>query len=653
MQYNDIQKKAVAHGDGPMLVLAGPGSGKTAVITGRTAQLIQNGISPSSILVVTFTRAAAAQMKGRFLKMTGRESTPVTFGTFHGVFYGILKHAYRINGSNILADNTKLGLLREILDHNYPDAGQEADLPSQVAREISQVKGGKMDVTHFYSGVLPQEIFRKVYELYDSWKQENRMLDFDDIITKCYELFTKRPDYLAKWQKKFRYLLVDEFQDISPLQYEIVRMLAAPENNLFIVGDDDQSIYRFRGASPGIMLKFPEDYPGAKVIALEENYRSTPEILAAAGSLVAHNHKRYSKNIRPVNPSGEPVVYQHFEDSRKECIHLAQSLRKENEKGTPFEEMAVLFRTNVGCREAVEQLMAYQIPFTMGDVLPCIFDHWIARDIFAYMDLGAGSRKRGDFLRIYNRPNRYISRDAFYDPVISFENLYIYYEDKEWMCRRVEQLEADLDMVGRLAPYGAINYIRREIAYDEYVREYAGARNIPVEDLMQVLDELMESARNYTSYEEWKQAIADYREKLEQQKKRRNREPEGVTVATLHASKGMEYDHVYILDVNEGIIPYHKAVLDADLEEERRMLYVGMTRARHLLHLYSVSERYEKKTDPSPFLKEIFGDGSGAGERTVTRGGITGGRFYQQKQESELQRSGIHDRSLSEQYHFR
>ncbi|MGN0434982.1 MAG: ATP-dependent helicase, partial [Bilifractor sp.] len=276
MQYNSSQLKAIEHGDGPALVLAGPGSGKTAVITGRTVRLIQNGISPSSILVVTFTRAAAAEMKERFLKMTGRSASPVTFGTFHGIFYGILKNTYRISGSNILADARALQLLREILDHTCPDT-QEADLPSSVAREISQVKGSRMDISHFYSGVLPTDAFRKVFRAYENWKRDNRMLDFDDIITRCYELLTTRHDILSLWQQKFRYILVDEFQDISPLQYEIIRLLALPENNLFIVGDDDQSIYRFRGANPDLMLNFPKVYPGCQVIALEENYRSTPE----------------------------------------------------------------------------------------------------------------------------------------------------------------------------------------------------------------------------------------------------------------------------------------------------------------------------------------------------------------------------------------
>ncbi|MCC6094348.1 MAG: ATP-dependent helicase [Eubacterium sp.] len=608
MQYNPSQQKAVAHGKGPMLVLAGPGSGKTAVITGRTVQLIKNGISPSSILVVTFTRAAATEMKERFLKIAGNSSSGVTFGTFHGIFYGILKNTYRINGSNILADTRKLQLLREILDHTCPQS-QEADLPASVAKEISMVKGSRMDVNHFYSGVISADAFRRVFRAYEDWKRENCMLDFDDIITRCHALLTEHPDILKRWQQKFAYILVDEFQDISPLQYEVVRLLALPENNLFIVGDDDQSIYRFRGASPDLMLNFPKAYRNASVIALEENYRSTPEILHAAGNLIRHNRRRFPKNISAAKASGSPVSVAVFDNPRQECMQMARQIRQAHEDGAEYEETAVLFRTNMGCREAVEQLMAYQIPFRMGDAMPCIFDHWIARDILAYMELGAQSRerrgRRSDFLRIYNRPNRYFSRSAFMDPVVTYESLYQYYEDKDWMVRRMDELETNLRMLSHLAPYGALHYIRSEIGYETYVKEYAAQRNIPSEELLQILDELTESARNYQTFDQWKQSMEQYREKLERQQSRNASENHGVMVSTLHASKGMEYDSVYILDVNEGIIPYHKAVLDADLEEERRMLYVGMTRARRDLHLCFVKERYEKRTDPSRFLREI------------------------------------------------
>jgi DNA helicase-2/ATP-dependent DNA helicase PcrA len=603
MQFNEAQQRAVQHRDGPMMVLAGPGSGKTAVVTGRTCRLIEEGISPSSILVVTFTRAAAAEMKERFLRQRGEASTAVTFGTFHGVFFGILRHTYSISGGTVIGEQQKLSLLKELLQQLYPGAEQEADLPSQVGREISQIKGSGLSPENYYSGVLPQEVFRKVYASYEKWKQENRRMDFDDIIVRCWRLLSGRPELCRAWQNKFRYLLVDEFQDISPMQYKIVKLLAQPRNNLFIVGDDDQSIYRFRGANPELMLRFPKEFPGCQTVTLDRNYRSTPEILETAGKLIAVNRKRFPKTIHAVRGHGEPVRLEIFSNPRKECIHLAREIRREKESGTDFDKIAVLVRTNSGCREAVEQMMAWQIPFSVREMLPCIYDHWIAQTLFAYMRLGAGSRKRTDFLRIYNRPNRYFSRDAFLAPEISFDSLFRYYQDKAWMMKRAAKLEDDIHVLGRLAPYGQVIYIRREIGLDDYVKEYAGERGIPEEELLQVLDELSESARNYPTWDAWQKGIEEYREKLQAQGQK-GKEASGVCLSTLHAAKGMEYDSVYILDVNEGVIPYHKAVLDADLEEERRMLYVGMTRARLRLHLYAVRERYEKKADLSRFLRE-------------------------------------------------
>lgn len=603
MQFNEAQQRAVQHRDGPMMVLAGPGSGKTAVVTGRTCRLIEEGISPSSILVVTFTRAAAAEMKERFLRQRGEASTAVTFGTFHGVFFGILRHTYSISGGTVIGEQQKLSLLKELLQQLYPGTEQEADLPSQVGREISQIKGSGLSPENYYSGVLPQEVFRKVYASYEKWKQENRRMDFDDIIVRCWRLLSGRPELCRAWQNKFRYLLVDEFQDISPMQYKIVKLLAQPRNNLFIVGDDDQSIYRFRGANPELMLRFPKEFPGCQTVTLDRNYRSTPEILETAGKLIAVNRKRFPKTIHAVRGHGEPVRLEIFSNPRKECIHLAREIRREKESGTDFDKIAVLVRTNSGCREAVEQMMAWQIPFSVREMLPCIYDHWIAQTLFAYMRLGAGSRKRTDFLRIYNRPNRYFSRDAFLAPEISFDSLFRYYQDKAWMMKRAAKLEDDIHVLGRLAPYGQVIYIRREIGLDDYVKEYAGERGIPEEELLQVLDELSESARNYPTWDAWQKGIEEYREKLQAQGQK-GKEASGVCLSTLHAAKGMEYDSVYILDVNEGVIPYHKAVLDADLEEERRMLYVGMTRARLRLHLYAVRERYEKKADLSRFLRE-------------------------------------------------
>ena len=248
MKRNPSQSRAIAHLSGPVMVLAGPGSGKTSVIVERTAYMTGEGqIPPENILVVTFSRAAAKEMKERFLKFTGQSATRVTFGTFHGVFYGILRQAYGFTAANILSEEEKSGILKELILNYGGDLAEEGDFPEEIAKEISVVKGNRISLEYYYSSCCPDEVFRQIYSGYCQTCQARRKLDFDDMLLYCYELFVQRKDILAAWQNKFQYILVDEFQDINQLQYDIVRMLAKPQDNLFIVGDDDQSIYHFRG----------------------------------------------------------------------------------------------------------------------------------------------------------------------------------------------------------------------------------------------------------------------------------------------------------------------------------------------------------------------------------------------------------------------
>lgn len=606
MNYNEAQRQAVEHLNGPMMVLAGPGSGKTAVITGRTCRLVEQGIPADSILVVTFTRAAAREMKERFLKRMRQKSSRVTFGTFHGVFYGILKHAYRLSGQNILSEEQKQRLLKELAHTYCRDIDDEEELIANLNREIGMVKNNRVELEHFYSTACPEETFRVLYRSYEDWKRKNRMLDFDDIMVWCFELFQKHPEILALWQKKFHYILIDEFQDINPIQYDIVRMLANPEDNLFIVGDDDQSIYRFRGARPEIMLHFPNDYPNTKRVTLDINYRSSGAIVRQAGKLIAHNEKRYQKNMTASHGRGKAVSLREYENVKEELLDVMDGVRNAVKSGVPYEEIALLFRTNAASRMAVEQLIADNIPFQMRDRLPNLYDHWIARDLLTYLKIGMGSRKRSDFLQICNRPNRYLARDAFENATVSFEALYDYYEGKEWMCRRIEKLEQDLQMIGRMTPFGAVNYIRYAMGYEEYLKEYASYRRVKPEEFLDRLDELQELSRGYRTTQEWFRHIEEYRETLAREARKKQQEKEGVTVSTLHSVKGLEYDCVYILDIVEGVIPYQKAVLEEDIEEERRMFYVGMTRARKELTLCTVRERFDRKTEPSRFLEELM-----------------------------------------------
>ena len=613
MAFHESQLQAIRHKDGPMLVLAGPGSGKTTVITHRIQYLVEEyRVEPGSILVITFTKAAAQEMKQRFQTLVEGRRFPVSFGTFHAVFFSILKYAYHYDASNIIREEQRIQIIRELMERYHVDVEDEADFVSGILSEISAVKGEMIDLNHYYSKNCSEELFKKLYQGYMEILLRQRLLDFDDMLVMCYELFTQRKDILAAWQQKYRYILVDEFQDINRVQYEIVRMLAAPENNLFIVGDDDQSIYRFRGAKPEIMLGFTKDYPQAKQTLLGINYRSTAQIVEAAGRLIRHNKTRYAKKIHANRGQGRPVVTAVWEDARAETKGIVEELQDYVRMGYRWSDMAVLYRTSLEPRLLMERLMEYNIPFRMRDTLPNLYEHWIARDICAYIRMAiddlakSGRARRTDVVRVINRPKRYVNREALEGVEISWNGVKSWYQDKGWMVERIEQLEYDLRMIGKLAPVAAVNYIRKGVGYDEYLREYAEYRRMKPEELLEVAEQLQESAAGFDSAQEWFSHMEEYGKQLKEQAKRLEKDTNCVLLMTMHSSKGLEFPVVYILDANERVTPHHKAVLEADLEEERRMFYVAMTRAKERLHVCYAKERYGKEQQRSRFIDEYL-----------------------------------------------
>lgn len=610
MNLNKSQIKAIRHDKGPMLVLAGPGSGKTLVITRRTQNLIEEyGVNPANILVITFTKAAASEMKVRFHKLTGGWAKGVNFGTFHAIFFTILKYAYNFNGSNIIKWDQKYQIFKEIIQNLELDVDDEKEVVSNMMSEISAVKGERMDISHYHSINFSDNHFKVIYDSYEEGLRKANLIDFDDMLLLCYELLSKRKDILEQWQKRFKYILIDEFQDINQVQYDIIKMLALPENNLFIVGDDDQSIYRFRGAKPEIMLNFNKDYSGADIVNLDTNYRSTKSIVNAAAKVIKNNNNRYPKNIHTNNEEGSKPIIKTFKDIKEENDQVVKKVIEYSKKGTLYSEMAILYRTNTQPRSLATKLLEYNIPFYMKDNIPNIFEHWISKNIIAYIQLARGHRQRKLFLEVMNRPNRYISRKVLTKQDIKLDELREYYKDKNWMVDRINKLEYDLKLMRKMSPYAAINYIRKGIGYDDYLKEYASERRIKEEELFELLDELHEGSREYKTFEDWLLHIKEYKEELKLQLKKEKKEMgDSLTMATMHSSKGLEFKVVFIIDANEGIIPHHKAVLDEDLEEERRLFYVAMTRAKEELYIYSVKKRYNKELDCSRFVGEIMLD---------------------------------------------
>lgn len=605
MNFNKSQQTAIRHKDGPMLVLAGPGSGKTAVITQRTINLIHEyGVDPSNILVITFTRAAAQEMKHRFLRAMGEEKSRVTFGTFHAIFFMILKLAYHFENSNIVSEEQRYLLMREIISYHRLEYQDENEFIGELLSEISRVKNERIPLEHFYSSHCGEEIFRKIYQAYDRRLKDSRLIDFDDMLTYTYDLFSQRPDILSAWQKKYRYILIDEFQDINAIQWEIMKMMAAPRNNLFIVGDDDQSIYRFRGSKPEIMLGFTKEYPDTKVVNLNVNYRCAPSIVKAAGKLIAYNEERFPKEIIADSKTQETVRFSLFEEQREENAFIIADIQKAQQAGIPLSEIAVLFRTNTQPRLLMEQMLSCNLTFRAKDRIPNVYEHWIAKDFFAYIRVAQGSDKRADFLTIMNKPNRYIGRNSLCEPQVAFDEWIRMYDEQPWIAERIEKLWHDTRLLNTMSPYAAINYIRRGIGYDDYIADYADYRNVNKEDLYEVADEIQSSAKGYQTLEEWFDHIDAYKRQLERMAKQENANAESVTLATLHSAKGLEFSQVYLIDVNEGIMPYKKAVLKQDIEEERRLFYVGMTRAKERLTICSVKKLRNKEVETSRFIRE-------------------------------------------------
>ena len=616
MKLNRGQDEAIKHGNGPCMVLAPPGSGKTLIVTERTRYLIEeSGVRPDQILVITFTRYAAREMKERFERMTAGKNYPVTFGTFHSIFYGILKCAYGIGANNLMSEKESSVLLQEVLDQtdieSTPEVEDEEELVRELLREVGMVKNGLCHLKDFHSKYLTQDEFAEVFRSYEHQKKELKKFDFDDMLVQCYALFRKKPEILQGWQKRFQYILIDEFQDINRVQYEVIRMLAAPRYNLFVVGDDDQSIYGFRGAKPELMLYMKQEFPSLRTISLTVNYRSTEFITGAAARVILHNDTRFYKRVQSFRGRGQNVHVQEVLDEQEEAQYVTEEIQKKLDQGIKPGEIAVLFRAAVQARMISEILSEHRIPFEMRDYVTNFYRHFIVKDIMAYLQLAAGKRDRSLFLTICNRPLRYLARNSMENRQVNFEDLRKFYCDKDWMLDIIDQFDVDVRMMKNMAPYAAIQYIRKKIGYDDFLKEYAEKHQISWKQLMDVMAELEERSKNFKSYDEWEIHIAKYTQELEEQqakaRKIKGERENKVQLMTIHSAKGLEFEDVFVIHANEGEIPHQKAEKKDEIEEERRLFYVALTRAKNNLCISYITQKNGNSIKPSRFVEELLG----------------------------------------------
>ena len=613
---NENQLKAVEHVDGPCMVLAGPGSGKTRVITYRIANMVVNkDIKPTSILAISFTKASSMEMKNRALALSNDfRMNKVTYGTFHSVFFRILRYFENYNIESILDEKTKRIGLKNILKGLNIENADDDETIGQVINEISYVKNELMDKRDFKSELLTNDEFIKVYNYYEEYKEQINKIDFDDMLIKTYELLKNNKSALDRVRSAYRYILVDEFQDINKVQFEALKLIANPNNNIFVVGDEDQSIYGFRGSRPDFLLEFEEYFLNTNKVLLDINYRSKGEIIDIANRLIEKNENRYEKVIKCGQGNGANVNYISPEDSEEEAVYIAKDIKdKIQEDYTEYTDFAVIYRTNIQSRALVDVFMDMRIPFVVKDSIVTIYDHWAAQDILSYLRIGVNPNSNKDWIRIINKPFRYISKDNlnlikdepdFINALINKCDLH------PKQVKTINDLDIDISYVKGLNPKNAISYIRTTLDYDRYILDYCTNRKIKTNGLIEILNELESSATNFKTIQEYLDHIERVKSEIVDNKN--NKETDGVIFTTMHSAKGLEFKNVYIIGANEGTIPHEKSYEIDDeekkndqIEEERRLMYVAITRAEENICISSPINKYGKRVSKSRFVEDI------------------------------------------------
>ena len=628
---NEMQRRAVFQAEGPVLILAGAGSGKTRVLTHRIAYLTEELMVPAyHILAITFTNKAAREMKERVESLVGEAAGSMWISTFHSACIRILKrHSRELgydNGFTIYDPEDQKAVIRRIFkEQNIND---KMFTPRSVLAAISNAKDelqGPVAYAQQVRGDVFKEKIAMIYRLYQQILQENQAMDFDDILGKTVELFRNNPEILEYYQEKFRYIMVDEYQDTNTAQYQLVRMLAARYRNLCVVGDDDQSIYRFRGANIRNILDFEKDFPDALVIRLEQNYRSTGNILTAANGVIAHNESRKAKRLWTEQGDGEKITLLQTWNEEEEAEAILRQIQKMKQSGRPYKDMALLFRTNAQSRALEERLVVHNIPYRLFGGTP-FYQRKEIKDILCYLRLIANDRDYVAAGRIINVPSRGIGD-------VTWERLrQLAAEREQGVCAAIEDCAASPGLsraAGKLRLFAEqvrqwrqeredyslsdlINQIMEDVDYAGYLQKEDQGKP---EEREQNIEELLNRAAQYEETSEEPSlegfldelalvaAIDSYEE-----------EAEAVSLMTLHSAKGLEFPVVFMTGMEDGTFPGYMSIVSEEedpesMAEERRLCYVGITRAKEKLFLsYAKSRRIhgaEQLTKPSRFLQEI------------------------------------------------
>lgn len=603
---NTAQQKAVCHETGPMLVLAGPGSGKTTVLLCRISRLLERGLAkPQEILALTFSKAAAEEMKSRFENLNG--ASGVSFGTFHSIFFRILRSRYGWNVEQIFQEEERRSILRNSIEAEKWDIPDLEEYISQFFSQLSLMNSELEQPNRFTPVGMPVEEFRKLYRAYEGYKERHEKLDFDDMLTQCYQLLREDAAVREYWQRKYKFILVDEFQDVNQAQFACLQILAEKHQNLFVVGDDDQSIYAFRGARPDFLLHFPTLYPAAKKVTLNTNYRSTERIVNLAERVIGNNEVRFVKNMKGIGEAGDKVTFFLAEDAAKEAAHIAEKIGRLLDEGVPLTEIAVIYRTNLQGGAFARELYKRGIPYDLRDNSGNVYEHWVAKDLLAYLLLAENEESDSALRRILNKPKRYIGKDLLAEaeamPYTLLRSFFVCPSLKGWQEENLENLRIDLNQIRKRTPYDALKYIRKVIGYDEYLEEFAAYRRTSAQVLQEIADEIMETAKDCADVRSFREQLERLSLQMKEQSRKKGQKRNGVALMTMHGAKGLEFRAVFLPSLVEGIVPHEKG-MDM-VAEERRLFYVAMTRASEKLCLSAILQRYEKERKPSRFLAEM------------------------------------------------
>lgn len=613
MTLNDKQLEAVNHTEGPCLVLAGAGSGKTRVLTERIIKLIDDGVSPYNILAITFTNKAAKEMRVRVQNKIGDVANSIFIGTFHSFGLRILRENYDAIGysSNITildTDDTK-SLIKRILKENSFDPA-DYDI-KHIISKISSAKNDGISPLEFSKLFLNEhdKVIGLVYEKYLKLLKENNSVDFDDLLLKPVEIFKKRKDILEKYQERFRYILVDEYQDTNSIQYELCKMLAKKYNNIFVVGDANQSIYSWRNADYRNILNFEKDYKNAHVVLLEENYRSTNTILKAANSVIKNNNEGTKLNLWTSIVDGEKVEYIRVEDEIKESSFVINKIKELVSEGYSYSDFAVLYRTNAQSRTVEEAFVRNNIPYNIiGSYY--FYNRKEIKDLIAYLNLIYNTNDSVSLERVINTPKRGIGTKTI-DNIREKANMNdISLFDAIDSGKELEFKKLILELIEDSKTMNLSDLIEDVLVKTGLRREYELDKSIESDTKVENLNEFKSLAVNFED-----NGIYDLSTFLENimlvsDKGQYAEDDNNVNIMTLHSAKGLEFNIVFILGMEEGIFPHSRSFESAkELEEERRLCYVGITRAKKKLYLLSARTRtlYGRTsgTIESRFIKEI------------------------------------------------